>query len=245
MYMYMLYIKNYIPYNRQVHYPSNPQQPGPIYFLTPRKCAIFGVCCEAIPRQVRFNSKHQKYKCIIENFLMYMNYLIDETVNCGKGANSVISMLHHFLCTHNLGEANLHLHADNCCGQNKNRYVMQYLAWRVLTGLNKRITLSLIVGHTKVSPDWCFGLFKQVFRRTKVGCLDDIARVVEQSAVINHAQLVATQDGKVIVPTYDWAQYFDHPFRQKALKGIKTMHYFTFTSSHKGSVFVRDNVNSA
>ena len=29
---------------QQVHYPSNPLQPGPIYFLTPRKCALFGVC---------------------------------------------------------------------------------------------------------------------------------------------------------------------------------------------------------
>ena len=97
---------------------------------------------------------------------------------------------------------------------------MQYLAWQILTGLNK-ITLSfLIVGHTKFSPDWCFGLFKQAFRRTKVGCLDDIARVVEDSAVVNHAQLVGSQDSEVIVPTYDWAQFFDRPFRQKALKGI-------------------------
>jgi len=47
----------------QVHYPSDPLQPGPIYFLTPRKCAIFGVCCEAIPRQVRQNLR--KYFCII------------------------------------------------------------------------------------------------------------------------------------------------------------------------------------
>ena len=36
----------------QVHYPSNPQQPGPVYFLTPRKCGIFSTCCEAITRQV-------------------------------------------------------------------------------------------------------------------------------------------------------------------------------------------------
>ena len=34
---------------QQVHYPSNPLQPGPIYFLTPRKAAIIGICCEAIP----------------------------------------------------------------------------------------------------------------------------------------------------------------------------------------------------
>lgn len=36
----------------QVHYPCDPLQPGPMYFLTPRKCAIFGVSCEGLPRQV-------------------------------------------------------------------------------------------------------------------------------------------------------------------------------------------------
>ena len=128
--------------------------------------------------------------------------------NTGKGANNIISMLHHFLETHNFGEDNLHLNCDNCSGQNKNRFVMQYLAWRVMVGLNKKITVSLIVGHTKFSPDWCFGLFKQAYRQTKIGCLDDIAKVVESSAVVNHAQLVGTQDGQVIVPTYDRAEHF-------------------------------------
>lgn len=32
---------------QQVHYPSDPLHHGPTYFLTPRKCIIFGVCCEA------------------------------------------------------------------------------------------------------------------------------------------------------------------------------------------------------
>ena len=40
---------------QQVHLPSNPMQPGPIYFLAPRKCGIFGVCCEGIPKQVLYN----------------------------------------------------------------------------------------------------------------------------------------------------------------------------------------------
>ena len=39
-------------HGQQVHYPYNPLQPGPKYFLTPRKCAIFDVCCEGVPRQV-------------------------------------------------------------------------------------------------------------------------------------------------------------------------------------------------
>ena len=37
---------------QQVHYPHNPLQPGPMYFKTARKCAIFGVCCEGLPRQI-------------------------------------------------------------------------------------------------------------------------------------------------------------------------------------------------
>lgn len=40
-------------YAQQVHFPSNPQQPGPIYFKTPRKCGLFGICCEGLPRQMK------------------------------------------------------------------------------------------------------------------------------------------------------------------------------------------------
>ena len=66
-------------YAQQVHYPSDPLQPGPIYFLTPRKCTVFGVNCEAIPRQV--------------------NLLTDEAGDCGKGANAV----HYFFDHHGQG----------------------------------------------------------------------------------------------------------------------------------------------
>ena len=76
-----------------------------MYFKTARKCAIFGVCCDGVPRQV--------------------NYLIDEAFNTGKGAKTVISLLHHFLANHTLGEVDLGLHADNCTGQNKNNMVLQ------------------------------------------------------------------------------------------------------------------------
>ena len=109
-------------YAQQVHLPSNPQQPGPIYFLIPRKCAIFGICCEGIPRQV--------------------NFLIDEAHLISKGANAVVSYLHYFFQNFGLGETDVHLHCDNCSGQNKNRIVLQYCAWRVAVGLHKSITLN-------------------------------------------------------------------------------------------------------
>ena len=174
---------------QQVHYPSDPLKSGPIYFLIPRKCGIFGLCCEAIPRQI--------------------NYLIDEASDTGKGANTIVSMLHHFLEHHGLGESHLHLHADNCVGQNKNNTMLHYLMWRVMVGLHRQITLSfLIVGHTKSAPDWCFGLMKQRFRRTMVSNLRDLESVVNCSAEVNVAQLVGTQLGEVVVPTYNWSGMF-------------------------------------
>ena len=171
-------------YAQQVHYPSDPLQPDPIFFLTPRKCSIFGVCCEALPRQV--------------------NFLTDEAGDCGKGANVVISQLHYFFSHHGLGETDVFLHCDNCTGQNKNSTMLHYLLWRCMTGLHTKITLSfLTVGHTKFAPDWCFGLVKHLFRRTKIGSLKDIAQVVDDSAQCNLPQLVSDENGTVIVPTLD------------------------------------------
>ena len=75
-------------------------------------------------------------------------------INVYKGANSIISMLHHFFECHSHGERKVNLHADNCTGQNKNRFMMFYLVWRVLAGLHKEIIIPLLlVKHTKLSPD--------------------------------------------------------------------------------------------
>lgn len=110
-----------------------------LYFKTARKCAVFGICCEPISKQV--------------------TYLIDEACTTGKGADTVISFLHHFFEEHSEGETELLLHADNCCGQNKNNAVIQYLAWRTLVTRHKAIQISFMLpGHTKFAPDWFFGL---------------------------------------------------------------------------------------
>ncbi|MEQ2176856.1 hypothetical protein GOODEAATRI_032527, partial [Goodea atripinnis] len=38
----------------QMHFPSNPLQPGPMYFLTPRKFGLFRVSCEGPQKQVNW-----------------------------------------------------------------------------------------------------------------------------------------------------------------------------------------------
>ena len=113
----------------------------------------------------------------------------------------MVSQLHFFFEKHGLGEKEVFLHADNCTGQNKNNCIIQYLMWHCMTGRHTKITLSfLVVGHTKFAPDWCFGLFKRQFRRTKIGSLTGISIVVDESAVCNVPQLVSREDGSTIVP---------------------------------------------
>ena len=100
------------------------------------------------------------------------------------------------------------------------------------------ICIFMTVGHTKVSPDWCFGSLKQIFRRTKVDCLDDIVGVVESSASVNNAQLVGTQSGETVVKTYDWAGFFAPNL--KRVPHIKKQHHFVFTTTKPRIVSVRE-----
>ncbi|XP_068747127.1 uncharacterized protein [Montipora capricornis] len=209
---------------QQVHIPSNPMQPGPIYFKTPRKCSIFGIMCEAIPRQV--------------------NYLIDEANDVGKGANTTISFVHHFFEYHGLGETSVHLHADNCSGQNKNNFFIWYLAWRTILQLHLSVRYSfLIAGHTKFGPDRCFGMIKRSYKLTYISSLYEFANMVESSTTgVNKAQLVGTHDGTVIVPVYDWASFLERFF--KRLPNIKSYHHFRFSKDEPGKVYVKHSSSS-
>ena len=111
--------------------------------------------------------------------------------------------------------------------------MLQYLMWRIMVGLHNKITLSfLVVSHTKFSPDWCFGLIKHQFRQTSVSCPADITTVVDQSATVNTLQLVGTQEGEILVPTYNWAGMLGPYFRK--LKNIKAYHHFQFVASTPG-----------
>lgn len=106
----------------------------------------------------------------------------------------MVSQLDYFFSHHGQGEMEVFPHCDNCTGQNKNNTMIHYLLWRCMTGLHTKVTLSfLVVGHTKFAPDWCFGLVKRLYRRTKVGCLQDIAKVVDDSAICNVSQLVSDE----------------------------------------------------
>ena len=212
-------------YAQQVHYPFDPMQPGPMYFMCLQKCRLFGVTCEGMPQQV--------------------TYLIDEAMMISKGANSVINYLDHFLANYGFGETTVQLHCDNCSGQNKNNYLMWYLAWRTLHQLHTTMSVNAVItGRTKFGPDRCIGLIKQRYWREMVPCLNDLVDVVNNSTItgVNIAQKVGTEDYEVIVPQADW-QAFLQPFFP-VMPGIKRYRHFCFDSTQPGMLFRKEYADS-
>ena len=192
--------------------PHTARQVGPLYFKTPFKVQLFGVNSEAIPKQV--------------NYLLGENDTIGEDGKKSHNPNTVVSLLHHFFDCYGHGEKECFLHADNCAGQNKNKTVLAYLAWRCLKGLHERICLSfMIAGHTRCLVDGCFGLLKRKYRRSDCFTMEQLAEVVNSSAAPNVAQLMPGSG----ISWREWDAFFVGHFRK--VPNISRMHHFEFTST--------------
>ena len=209
-------------YAQNLQIPHMPQQVGPIYFKTPRKCHLFGVCCEGLPKQI--------------------NYLIDEKDLTGKGANETISYLEHYFKHFAPRAKKVNLHCDNCRGQNKNNFLMQYLCVRTILRLNDDIECSFMIPyHTRFGPDWCFGLIKLKYKRSYVSSVSQLADVVSNSTTknINISQHVSDpQTGETLVEVRDWKPYLEKRF--KKIPNITKYQHFRFSSQHPGHMFVRE-----
>lgn len=82
----------------------------------------------------------------------------------GKSANEVISMVHHFMGqNYPILPRHMGFMADNCPGQNKNRWLMWYCSWLTLVRPEcETVTLHFMVpGHTKMLNDGKFGLLRR------------------------------------------------------------------------------------
>lgn len=111
--------------------------------------------------------------------------------------------------------------------------------------LHQTITYSfLIAGHTKFGPDRCFGLIKKVFKVTHISSIYEFAQLVDNSSSIgmNKAQLVATQNGRVIIPVYDWASFLGCYF--KKIPNIKSFHHFRFSKEKPEMVYCKEHVSA-
>jgi hypothetical protein len=115
--------------------------------------------------------------------------------------------------------------------------MIQYLAWRVLTGLHDSITYCFMVaGHTKFSPDGFFGLIKLLLRKSEVDNLEDLIKVIQNSTPggYNIAQTIFDDNGNQLVHFYEWTNWLKQKFT--TIPNILKQHYFEFNNLYQGNI---------
>lgn len=212
---------------QQIHLPYDSQQVGPMYFLTGYKIGLFGVACEPLGK--------------------FVLYILPESCVCGKGANTVVSLLHHFFENFAIGEETAELHADNCAGQNKNNILIRYLMWRVITGKNSCCKISFLpTGHTKFQPDLYFGCFKRTFRRSSCATISDVLDVAQRSCPSTNAIVpvpVGSESGHVHIPTFDWQSKFNN-MNMKNIPNLSMVHHIEISKEFSGYVRTKRSLHS-
>jgi hypothetical protein len=198
--------------------PQFADQTKDMYFFSLRNIHLFSI---------RDDGVQQQY-----------NYLYDEGEG-GKGANSVISLLFHFLChrAHEAAAIVIHFHADNCSGQNKNNLVMQFFVFLASLGVLTHVEMKfLIKGHTHCSVDGGHGLIKKAWRTQNVFTLDQAASVVEATSPTkghHHAIVMTSQD------FFDWERLLSTYFRK--LPKILSFQQFEMDAKRPGRLRYRQH----
>lgn len=121
-------------------------------------------------------------------------------------AQAVISMLDDALRSFRPA-THLHLHADNCSGQNKNNLMLKYMIMLIETGRYQSVTLHFLVrGHTKFCPDAGFGTCKNAAKKKELFSLQALRSHI--SSIANHH----------VVESFEWRQW--EAYLSKRIPGV-------------------------
>lgn len=202
--------------------PQLVRQPGQLFFVTGLKFDLFGV----------HDSNAAK---------TYIFGLPEGHWPSTKDANTVLSMLHHVVHCH---ITTLHstrkiktikMHADNCAGQNKNRFVLFYLCWLTILGLHDAVHLDFMVaGHTKNVVDGAFGHVKRKLKTNDARTAREMMELVELSSSSTHCIPASFVNWKL------WKDYLVPFFKMPKNFGITKFHCFRFDHQHPGVLFAKE-----
>ena len=201
-------------------------QPGQLHFTTSLKFDLFGI---------HFSNYNQSF----------MFGLVEGHWPNKKSGNEVASMIYYFLDllkdirTSEANIKHIDMSADNCGGQNKNRFMLWFCCWLVICGVTDSIFMRfLIPGHTKNRVDGAFGLVKRKLKRSNVLVPSDMMTIIEDSADTNN--VICGSD----VLWYSWQKILEPYFRYPPDFKITKYQVFEFDNKFPGQVRVRNRSTS-
>lgn len=100
------------------------------------------------------------------------------------------------------------LHADNCAGQNNNRFMLTFLAWKCIVEVKEHVKLCFMVArHTNIFVNDAFGHVKRRLKTTEVITPQKIIGVVRKSSIAN----VCVPRSEVLWGS--WKSYLERDFK--------------------------------
>lgn len=158
-----------------------------------------------------------------------------------KPANGVVSLLHHsferdITPIHTCGFVRgLRLLANNCSGQNKNRYVLWYLYFCTIMGFNGSVELDFMVpSHTKNVFNGVFGHIKRKLKVTDALTPAQMMNIISVSIDSTHS--VAA----VHVKWAHWKAFLELYFMIPSSFSITMNYAFRFDKRTRDELFARE-----
>lgn len=166
-------------YKQTLPLPYDGIQPANFFYHSKRNIQIFGVVKEH--REKNMNTL----------------YVYDECSG-KKSANEIITMLMDAMGDDEvLPHHHLVFYADNCPGQNKNKYMVAFLMILVLLRRCASIRLKfLVVGHTHNSCDRLFGQLSKKYEKRSLSHIDDVVVVASSMSNVTCKQVKEFRDFK-------------------------------------------------
>jgi len=200
--------------------PSYKKEPGSLHFVSKLKFDLFGVSSSNLNRSFIFGLPEGHWPS-------------------GKTANQVLSMIELIIQEHKTNPTTknnrrIRFHADNCGGQNKNRFVLFYCIFLSISGMYDTVELCFMIpGHTKNICDCSFGHCKRCFRSRNVLCPADMMKVIEESSKST------TCISSTRVTWKNWKECLSSFFKIPTTFKITSYQCFIFKNTKPGIVHAR------
>ena len=221
------YVQLTFDYAEKVLLPLFKDTPKGIFYKVGRKMDLFGIGNNTTSVQ--------------------HNYVLPEGNWPGdKSINSLCSMIYERILDEHNRRQQIRFMADNCPGQNKNRFMiwwMSYMSFALsdeeskLPHLQSLVFKFLIAGHTKNFSDACFGLCKRSIKGKDVFTPKQLIACYNDSATCN--RVVTTS--KVV--WYDWKSFLSQ-FFSGTVKDLSFQHEFEFHRDQPGVVKYKELFDS-
>ena len=215
-----------IDYGQNLDLPHfGGEQPGEIYYFSPKNIYLFGVCDAAANPRATEHEEKEHLHCFTYQ---------EETGN--KGGNNVATMVMNYLemrgwlDTRNRRKR-LTIAADNCGGQNKNNHVVRLACYLVEKNYYEEVEVMFYVaGHTKNSCDRLFNALKKRFHKSNVMTFNSPLEVDARGRQKNLCSLLNESPHVTVVPIEednyfkDWFTLEQKVYRK--IVGVSKHHYF-------------------